>query len=135
MEDYTVMTMANLTKRENEIAELFAWGAAKKDVANILFISERTVENHARTIYEKVGCNKVNELSAWWFCTHFNISFELSPLKRKAMVIAMLLLILPQLFINNEDVVRVFRLRPATTGICRVSRRKSESDTAAFETV
>ena len=31
-----------LTKRESEIAELFAWGATKKDIANRLYISERT---------------------------------------------------------------------------------------------
>jgi DNA-binding CsgD family transcriptional regulator len=124
-----------LTKREYEIAEMFAWGAAKKDVANILFISERTVENHARTIYEKVGCSKVNELSAWWFCTHFNISFELSPLKRKAIATMMLVLILPQLYFNNDDVVRVFRTRPMTARTCRVSRRKSESDAFKFELV
>lgn len=37
------MEDANLTKRESEIAELFAWGASKKDVANRLNISERTV--------------------------------------------------------------------------------------------
>lgn len=66
-----------LTKRESEIAELFAWGASKKDIANRLFVSERTVENHTRNIYEKTGCSKVNELSAWWFCTTFHISFDL----------------------------------------------------------
>ena len=63
-----------LTKRESEIAELFAWGASKKDIAKRLFISERTVENHTRNIYEKTGCSKVNELSAWWFCKTFHIS-------------------------------------------------------------
>ncbi len=123
----------SFTKREKEIAELFAWGAAKKDVAKILFISERTVENHARTIYEKVGCNKVNELSAWWFCTNFNISFDLSPLKRKIIATMMLVLICSQLHFNN-DIVRVFRTR-TTTRMCRVSRRKSESDTFNFELV
>jgi DNA-binding CsgD family transcriptional regulator len=127
--------LVKLTKRENEIAELFAWGSAKKDVANILFISERTVENHARTIYEKVGCSKVNELSAWWFCTHFNISFDLSPLKRKTIVTMLLVLILPQLYFNNDDVVRVFRTRPMAARTCRVSRRKSESNTFKFELV
>ena len=62
-----MMKVAELTKRESEIAELFAWGASKKDVANRLFISERTVENHARNIYAKIGCQKINELCAWWF--------------------------------------------------------------------
>lgn len=52
------MEDANLTKRESEIAELFAWGASKKDVANRLNISERTVENHARNIYAKIGIQK-----------------------------------------------------------------------------
>lgn len=77
------MEDAELTKRESEIAELFAWGASKKDIANRLFISERTVENHARNIYAKIGCQKVNELSAWWFCTRFHIPFELSPMTKK----------------------------------------------------
>ncbi len=86
------MKTGKLTKCEAEIAELFAWGAGKKDIANRLFISERTVENHARKIYEKTGCSKVNELSAWWFCTKFHISFDLSPLKRK--VIATTLVVL-----------------------------------------
>jgi DNA-binding CsgD family transcriptional regulator len=116
----------NFTKRENEIAELFAWGASKKDVAKRLFVSERTVENHARNIYGKIGCNKVNELSAWWFCTHFNISFDLSPLKRKTIAIIMLAIILPQLYSNDDNIVRVFRTRPTTAKTCRVSRRKSE---------
>jgi DNA-binding NarL/FixJ family response regulator len=51
--------IAKLTSRETEIAELFAWGAAKKEVADRLNVSERTVENHARNIYEKTGCGKV----------------------------------------------------------------------------
>lgn len=121
--------LVKLTKRETEIAELFAWGASKKEVANRLFVSERTVENHTRNIYEKVGCGKVNELSAWWFCTRFNISFDLSPLKQKMIAFAMLLLISPQIFLNNDNVVRVFRAKTATK-TCRIARRKSESDLA-----
>lgn len=82
--------VVKLTKRESEIAELFAWGASKKDIANRLFISERTVENHTRNIYEKTRCAKVNELSAWWFCTTFHISFDLSPLRRKIISLCLL---------------------------------------------
>lgn len=117
-----------LTKRESEIAELFAWGASKKDIANRLFISERTVENHARNIYEKTGCAKVNELSAWWFCVNFHISFDLSPLKRKMIAMCLLILIVPQIFDTSNVIVA--RTRTArTTRTCRTrSRRKTDNE-------
>ena len=67
---------ATLSRRESQIAEMIAWGNAKKDIANKLFISERTVENHTRTIYKKLGLSKSNELSAWWFCTVYDIPFN-----------------------------------------------------------
>lgn len=81
---------SNLTKREDQISELVAWGAAKKDISRLLFISEHTVDKHIRNIYEKTGCTKINELSAWWFCNHFNISVSLSPLVTKIVSIVLL---------------------------------------------
>lgn len=119
---------AQLTKRESEIAELFAWGASKKDVANRLFISERTVENHTRNIYEKTGCAKVNELSAWWFCTRFHISFDLSPLKKNIIAAFLLMLVLPQVFQYDNGMVRTFRAKTAKTASVRTARRKSGTD-------
>lgn len=80
---------AQLTRRENEIGSLLAWGACKKMVADKLYISVHTVENHVSNIFEKTECKSVNEFSAWYFCTHFNISMELSPLKN---IIAIFLL-------------------------------------------
>ena len=53
---------AGLTQRETQIAELLAWGAAKKEVADRLSISPRTVENTARNIYSKIGIQKATEL-------------------------------------------------------------------------
>jgi DNA-binding CsgD family transcriptional regulator len=93
-----------LTKRETEVAELLAWGAAKKEVADQLKISTRTVENIARNIYEKLNIQKATELCVWWFCTHFSISFDLSPIKRKIIAIALLLFLVPQLYLNDEKV-------------------------------
>ena len=119
------MDGVKLTKRESEIAELFAWGASKKDIANRLYISERTVENHARNIYEKTGCSKVNELSAWWFCKTFNISFDLSPLKRKFIAIAFLALMIPQIL--DVDNVAIQRIRTRSYRTTRV-RRKTDND-------
>ena len=72
---------AKLTRRESQVAILIAWGTCRKTVADRLFISVHTVENHVRNLFEKTECRSVNEFSAWYFCTHFNISMELSPLK------------------------------------------------------
>ena len=121
-----------LTKRESEIAELFAWGASKKDIAKRLFISERTVENHTRNIYEKTGCSKVNELSAWWFCKTFHISFELSPFKRNAITMVMIMLMIPQIIDFDNMAIRT------RTNSCRVvrvvrARRKSGNDNATVD--
>lgn len=124
-----MMDVADLTKRESEIAELFAWGASKKDVANRLFISERTVENHARNIYAKVGCQKINELCAWWFCTRFHISFDLSPLKRKVIVGMFLMLLAPQVFaLDHNDFCRRIRVENRTIRVVRARRSRNESD-------
>ena len=72
-----------LAKRENEIAECVAWGGSYKETASLLQISVRTVDNTLRKVKEKLGLNKINEISAWWFCTHHNISFDLSPFVRR----------------------------------------------------
>lgn len=121
-----------LTKRESEIAELFAWGATKKDVASRLYISERTVENHTRNIYEKTGCSKVNELSAWWFCVTFHISFDLSPLKRKVLALLLLCVITPQIY-SNDNVIMT-RTRTTATRTCRTrSRRDTDGCNEPFE--
>ena len=80
---------AVLTKREKQVGNLLAWGAIKKEVADRLCISIHTVENHVRNIFYKTNCKSVNEFSAWYFCTDFNISMELSPLRN---VVAVFLL-------------------------------------------
>lgn len=114
------MKTETLTKRELQIAELIAWGASKKEVADRLFISEYTVDNHLRKVYEKTKVNKANELSAWWFCTRFHISFDLSPLKRAIVAGALLLCFIP----SEVYAYRVRTTRANETRTCmRYSRR------------
>lgn len=122
-------TEARLTPRELEVAELLAWGAAKKEVAAKLSISPRTVENTARSIYGKLGIQKATELSVWWFCTRYKISFDLSPIKRNVMACFFLFLILPYEFFGDHDIVRTFRAKPITRTV-RASRgrRRNEGD-------
>lgn len=121
------MEKATLTKREAEIAEMIAWGATKKDVARQLYLSARTVENHARNIYAKTGCTKANELSAWWFCTTYHIPFSLSPLKRKVLSVAMCLILLPQMFYSGGDWVFA-RVRTQARSVRTSGRRRAEND-------
>ncbi len=46
-----------LTKREYEILTLIADGMNNKDIANTLFISEKTVKNHVSNIFKKIKVN------------------------------------------------------------------------------
>jgi DNA-binding CsgD family transcriptional regulator len=107
---------AVLTRREREIAELIAWGSCKKEVASRCHISTRTVENHVRNIYEKTGVTKVNELSAWYFCTHYNIPLTMSPPTRR--VVAVVLLVVFSTFISiesNNNYLRARRVEQVST--------------------
>lgn len=110
---------ANLTKREEEIGSLIACGAIKKEVADRLHISVHTVENHVRNIFEKTECHSVNELSAWYFCSHFGISVELSPLKN---VIASLLLAIYLTGNVMQSIDDFSRYRIARRSIARTER-------------
>lgn len=112
-------TTAILTDRESEVAERIAWGASQKEVATELGISRYTVDNILRKVYDKLHIGKINELSAWWFCTTFGISFDLSPLKRTIGAIC-----LTCLFIGGEmmDNYHFCRYRTGRIRIERIER-------------
>jgi two-component system, NarL family, nitrate/nitrite response regulator NarL len=48
-----------LTDREREIVKLIAKEYSNKDIAEELFISERTVETHRKNIFRKTGANSL----------------------------------------------------------------------------
>jgi DNA-binding CsgD family transcriptional regulator len=52
----------SLTNRETEIAQLICNGVIYKQIAETLFIAEKTVAKHAQNIFEKVGVNNKLEL-------------------------------------------------------------------------
>ena len=51
-----------LTAREREIATLAAEELSAQEIADRLFLSRRTVENHLQRIYTKLGINSRAEL-------------------------------------------------------------------------
>jgi DNA-binding CsgD family transcriptional regulator len=54
-----------LTKREIEIVKAIAGGATNKQVAESLFISERTVARHLANVYTKLGVSSRTAAAAW----------------------------------------------------------------------
>jgi len=57
-------TSTPLTPREREVAALAAAGLGNRAIAERLFVSLRTVENHLQRIYDKLGVPGRQELSA-----------------------------------------------------------------------
>jgi predicted ATPase/DNA-binding CsgD family transcriptional regulator len=54
-----------LAKREDDVARLVAEGMSNKQIAGRLFISERTVDSHVRSILNKLGFNSRAQIAAW----------------------------------------------------------------------
>ena len=54
-----------LTVRERQIAGLVADGSSNRDVAAVLSLSERTVENHVSNVLRKLRLRSRTALAAW----------------------------------------------------------------------
>jgi DNA-binding CsgD family transcriptional regulator len=54
-----------LGKREADVARLVADGLSNKQIGGRLFISERTVESHVRSILNKLGFNTRAQIAGW----------------------------------------------------------------------
>ena len=57
---------ATLSERETQVVKLIAEGKTKKEIANELQLSVRTIENHTRNSFKKTGCRKSTELVFWY---------------------------------------------------------------------
>lgn len=54
-----------LSKREREVAALIAQGKSNREIGEILVISERTVENHVASMFNKLGVGSRAALAAY----------------------------------------------------------------------
>jgi non-specific serine/threonine protein kinase len=54
-----------LSRREEEVAALVAQGMSNRQIAQELFLSERTIENHVSKILRKLEFASRTEIAAW----------------------------------------------------------------------
>jgi non-specific serine/threonine protein kinase len=59
------LTTDPLTAREREVAAMVAQGMSNRQIAQELYISERTIENHVSKIRRKLGLRSRSQLSTW----------------------------------------------------------------------
>ncbi len=59
-----------LAKREFDVARLIADGLSNKQIGARLFISERTVDSHVRSILNKLGFNSRAQIAGWVVSTN-----------------------------------------------------------------
>ncbi len=60
-----VGALSILGKREADVARLVAEGLTNKQIGTRLFISERTVDTHVRSILNKLGVNSRSQIAGW----------------------------------------------------------------------
>lgn len=130
--------MEQLTRRERQVAELIAWGAAQKEVPDLLVekyggkpISINTVQVILSSIYSKTGINKANELSAWWFTHQEGVDATKAPavsLRQRLLSVLFLLILVPQIASADLDqALRASRIRtPRPTRTEKAERGRRE---------
>ena len=58
-------TAVELSRREREVAELVASGLSNREIAQRLYLSERTVDNHVHHILDKLGFDSRVQVATW----------------------------------------------------------------------
>jgi DNA-binding CsgD family transcriptional regulator len=76
-----------LTRRENQVLSLTAIGFSADEVGDALFISRETARKTICNMKIKLRLSKVSELTAYYWCEAFGVSFEE---KRKQVLSAVL---------------------------------------------
>ena len=72
-----------LTRRGQEVAELVALGLSNREIAERLFLSERTVEWHVEQILNRLGFTSRSEVAAWIGRTQAATPIHAPGVKRK----------------------------------------------------
>lgn len=63
--DDTAPLDETLTRRELEVLGLLAQGLSNKEIAGVMWLSDRTVERHITSLYRKIGVGRRSEATAF----------------------------------------------------------------------
>jgi DNA-binding CsgD family transcriptional regulator len=116
-----------LTRTELGVAELNAKGYSKKEIADILHSSTRTIEAHFRNMYEKLEISKATELCGIYLVSTFKLDFEMPAMKKGALGIVLFLFMLPNILDVNFEARRSkvnLKAKNYATRAIRSTRRK-----------
>ena len=100
-----------LTKRQEQVAGLIACGMAKKEVADYLNITTATVDATLRPVYQKTGCQKINELAGWWISRQYELQIDFKELKKQLIAISFITLMFFQMCADPAGIITVRRTR------------------------
>ena len=56
---------AALTRRERDVAELVGQGLTNREIAERLYLSERTAQNHVQHILTKLALSNRSQIAIW----------------------------------------------------------------------
>ena len=78
MESHVSEPAGPLTAREREVAVLIATGHTNRQIGDVLFISQWTVDTHVRHILTKLGLRSRAQVAAWAVEHHLGLDAERS---------------------------------------------------------
>lgn len=107
--------LADITKSEMRIIERIAHGDSEKEIADKLFISPKTVHNHAYNIRKKLNARNAVDI-----CRMFILSLE----NPKQFFITILFLLINANIMFSPDVIDLRRPTRTTTRIVRTMRNQ-----------
>ena len=70
----------SLTKREYEVIALLTHGRQNKEIARVLGITEHTVEQHLKHIYQKLNVGNRTEAAALYWAQDARLRYNGNPL-------------------------------------------------------
>lgn len=108
--------MSIVSDREFEIVETVVRYGSKKEAAAALNRSVYTVETTIKNVYEKLGFNKISDLTLWFCAVKFNIADQVNAFKNLTVLI-ILIIALPN-HVSNDTKYRIRLYRRSVLTEC-----------------